>query len=109
MLGSSIDHPDTAPARLPNSAFAFITPGEAAGSLGRNTFRRDGIRNVNFAASRDWRIAEKTLTFRAESINLFNSAQFGQPGAQLTGDNFGEITNTLNDGRAFRFLLRFSF
>ena len=110
VLGNSVDHPDTAPLQLPKSAFAFIRRGELAGNLGRNTFRKDGIRNVNFAVSRNWKIAaEKTLTFRAESINLFNTAQFAQPGAQLTGDNFGEITNTVNDGRTFRFLLRVSF
>ena len=110
ILGNSADHPDTAPLQLPKSAFAFIRPGEPAGNLGRNTFRKDGIRNVNFAVSRNWKIAgEKTLTFRAESINFFNTAQFAQPGAALTGHNFGEITNTVNDGRTFRFLLRLSF
>ena len=110
VLGNSVDHPDTAHLQLPKSAFAFIQPGEPAGNLGRNTFRKDGIRNVNFAVSRNWKIAgEKTLTFRAESINVFNTAQFAQPGTELTGDNFGEITNTVNDGRTFRFLLRLSF
>ncbi len=110
VLGNSADHPDTAPLQLPKTAFAFIRPGEPAGNLGRNTFRKDGIRNVNFAVSRDWKIAgEKTLTFRAESINFFNTAQFAQPGAALTGHNFGEITNTVNVGRTFRFLLRLSF
>jgi hypothetical protein len=110
ILGNSADHPDTAPAQLPRSAFAFIQPGDGAGNLGRNTFRKDGIRNINFALSRSWKIAaEKTLTFRAESINFLNTAQFAEPGAELTGDNFGQITNTVNDGRTFRFLLRLSF
>ena len=110
ILGNSVDHPDTAQAQLPRLAFAFIQPGDRAGNLGRNTFRKDGIRNVNFAVSRNWKIAsEKTLTFRAESINFFNTAQFAEPGAELTGDNFGQITNTVNDGRTFRFLLRVAF
>ncbi len=110
ILGNSVDHPDRAPAQLPRSAFEFIQLGELAGNLGRNTFRKDGIRNINFAISRGWKIAaEKTLTFRAESINFLNTAQFAQPGAELSGENFGQITNTVNDGRGFRFLLRFSF
>ena len=110
ILGRSVDHPDTAPLQLPKSGFAFIQPGGAAGTLGRNVFRKDGIRNVNFSISRNWKIAsENTLTFRAESINFLNTAQFAGPGAELTAENFGEITNTLNDGRSFRFLLRFSF
>ena len=59
---------------------------------------------------RNWKVAaEKTLSFRAESINFFNTPQFASPSYQLTAPSFGEITNTLNDGRTFRFLLRFSF
>ena len=42
ILGASVDHPDTAAAQLPRSAFAFIQPGDRRGNLGRNTFRRDG-------------------------------------------------------------------
>ena len=86
VLGNSADHPDTAPLQVPKSAFAFIRPGEPAGNLGRNTFRKDGIRNVNFAVSRDWKISsEKTLTFRAESINFFNTAQLLERSPDLSG------------------------
>ncbi len=110
ILGRSIDHPDSAPRLLRREAFAFVQPGEARGNLARNAFRKDGIRNVNFAISRAWNlVGETVLTFRAESINFFNTAQFAGPGEELTGANFGQITNTLNDGRTFRFLLRFSF
>ncbi len=110
ILGRSIDHPDTASLRLPHSAFAFIQPGETRGNLARNAFRKDGIRNVNFAVSRSWKIAgEKAVTFRAEAINFLNTAQFAPPGGELSAANFGVITNTLNDGRSFRFLLRLSF
>ena len=110
ILGRSINHPDTSTERLPRSAFAFIQPGERAGNIGRNTFRNDGIVNVNFAITRNWKVAaEKTLSFRAESNNFFNTPQFASPSYQLTAPSFGEITNTLNDGRTFRFLLRFSF
>ncbi len=52
---------------------------------------------------------EKTLQFRAESINLFNTAQFAAPGSNLTNPEFGMITSTLNDGRTFRFLVSFDF
>ena len=53
--------------------------------------------------------AEQAITFRAESINAFNSPQFAEPGFNLTSPNFGQITNTLNDGRTFQFLLQFTF
>ncbi len=107
--GATIAHPDDA-RNLPRSAFAFISPDEDAGSLGRSTFRRDGISNINAAFSRTFQVhSEKTLTFRAESINFFNTPQFAQPTVELTAPSFGKITNTLNDGRTFRFLLRFEF
>jgi len=44
---------------------------------------------------------------RAESINLFNTPQFAEPGTELANGNFGQITNTLNDGRTFRFGAQF--
>ena len=109
-LGRSIDDPDTSVERLPRSAFAFINPTDVRGNLGRNTFRRDGIFNINMGLSKRWAISgDKALLFRAESLNLFNHPQFAEPGASLTARNFAEITNTLNDGRTFKFTLRFEF
>ncbi len=110
VLGRTIGHPDTSTLRLPRSAFSFIEPTEARGSLGRNTFRKDGINNVNAALSRRWPLkTDMALNFSAESINFFNTPQFADPGRQVAAPNFGAITNTLNDGRTFRFLLGFSF
>ncbi len=109
LLGVTLGHPDDA-AKLPRSAFAFIGPFEDRGNLGRNTFRRDGISNINAALARTFRIrSEQTLIFRVESINFFNTPQFAAPTYELTAPSFGQITNTLNDGRTFRFLLRLLF
>ena len=110
ILGRTIDHPDTSQQLLPKSAFGFLRAGDPSGNLGRNVFRKDGIQNVNLSVSRSWKLAgERTLMFRAESINLFNTPQFAYPGNALTGGNFGQITNTLNDGRTFNFTMRLSF
>ena len=110
VLGRSIDHPDTSFDRLPASAFSFLSPTDQRGNLGRNTFRRDGIANVNMALSKSWPLgSDNTLLLRAESLNFTNHPQFQDPGAQLAQGNFGRITNTLNDGRTFRFTLRFTF
>ncbi len=110
ILGRSITHPDTSRVMLPRSAFDFVPLNRDSGNLGRNVFRKDGIQNVNFSMSRSWKIAsESTLTFRAESINLFNTPQFAYPGNDLTGGNFGQITNTLNDGRTFSLRMRLTF
>lgn len=110
ILGRTIGDPDTSSQLLPADAFSFIQPTEAAGTLGRNTFRKGGIANLNASLSRTWSLgSEMNLLLRGESINLFNTPQFAEPGTALSNANFGEITNTLNDGRAFRFLLRWMF
>ena len=101
---------DTSVRLLPKSAFAFIGPNESRGNLGVGVFRRGGIRNVNASVSRTWALApERSLTFRAESINFLNTPQFAEPGTDLTSPSFGQITNTLNEGRTFQFQLRFRF
>jgi len=110
ILGRSVGHPDTSTLLLPRSAFMFIQPTDRAGNLGRNVFRKGGIHNVNASLARSWALAaDKRLTFRAESINFFNTPQFAEPGPELVNPNFGAITNTLNDGRTFRFGLELSF
>ena len=110
VLGRTIDHPDTSRQLLPRTAFGFLRPGDLQGDIGRNVVRKDGIQNVNFAVARSWKIAgENALMFRAEAINLFNTPQFAFPGNDLSGGNFGQITNTLNDGRTFNLTMRLSF
>jgi hypothetical protein len=110
ILGRSVDHPDTSRAALPASAFAFLRPNELRGNLGANTFRKDGIANVNAAISRTVALhGDRRLVMRAESVNLLNTPQFAEPWRELASPSFGFITNTLNEGRSFRFLLRFSF
>lgn len=103
ILGRTIGHPDSAAQLLPQSAFAFVQPGERAGSLGRNTFRKGSIANVNAALFRSWALSsDARLTFRIESVNFFNTPQFADPGKTLSAPDFGQITNTLNEGRTFR-------
>ena len=110
VLGRAIDDPDSSRVMMPFSAFGFLEPGQESGTLGRHVLRKDAINNFNLSLSRSWPLgADKAIDFRAESINFFNSPQFAEPGRDLASPNFGQITNTLNDGRTFRFLLQFSF
>jgi len=110
LIGRRMDHPDTSRKMMPRSAFSYVQAGQRRGNIGRNVFRKDGIQNLNLSLSRSWKIAgESTLMFRVESINLFNTPQFAFPGSELTGGNFGQITNTLNDGRTFNLAMRLSF
>ena len=104
--GATIGHPDKV---LPREAFGFLEPG-GEGDLGRNVFRKGPIRNVNAALARRWSLGgEAALTLRAESVNFFNTPQFAEPGTRLTDQNFGVITNTLNEGRTFRLGLEAAF
>jgi hypothetical protein len=107
ILGRAITHPDTSQQLLPRTAFAYFGATDERGNLGRNVFRKGPIRNVNAALSRAWAIKQELrVTFRAESINLFNTPQFAEPGFELANPNFGAITNTLNEGRTFKFTLQ---
>ncbi len=111
VLGRTIGHPDDSEYLLPRSAFRFINaPAEMFGNLGRNTFRKGQITNVNLSLWRTWPLqGHWQVTFRVEAVNLTNTPQFAEPGRELSEPNFGQINNTLNDGRTFRFQLRFSF
>ena len=110
VLGRTIGHPDKSKALMPRSAFEFMALDQNRGSVGRNTFRKGPIRNVNAALARTFVVqADHRVTLRAEAINLSNTAQFAEPGFSLANPNFGEITNTLNDGRTFRFGLSYLF
>jgi hypothetical protein len=109
VLGRTISHPDLSRRQMPRSAFAFLSPGDARGNLGRNVFRRASIRNWNAGITGQWAVRQDyAVALRVESINLTNTPQFAEPGISLTDPNFGVITNTLNDGRSFRFSLRIS-
>ncbi len=110
VLGGTIDHPDTSVERLPASAFSFMLPADAAGNIGRNTFRKDGVWNVNAGLSRRFTLGgDRSVLFRIESLNFLNHPQFAEPGQSLSENNFAQITNTLNDGRAFKFTLQLRF
>jgi len=111
ILGHIVGNPDTSTQMLPRSAFTFMNaPTQLAGNLGRNTFRKGKIANVNASLSRTWRLhGDWNVMLRSEAINLFNTPQFADPGASVAASNFAQITNTLNDGRAFKFTLRLSF
>ncbi|MDA0206622.1 MAG: TonB-dependent receptor [Acidobacteria bacterium] len=110
VLRAKANHPDTSQAALPRAAFDFASSDQLSGNLGRNTFRKDGVFNVNASLARTFPMrGDMSMELRAESLNLLNHAQFEAPGFSANEANFGQITNTLNDGRAFQFTLNLSF
>jgi carboxypeptidase family protein len=78
-----------------SSFVAPTSPTTHFGSLGRNVVIGPGFHNVDFSVLKKTRITERLRTeFRAEIFDLFNHANFGQPGNVVGTLNFGRITNT---------------
>ncbi len=103
ILGRTVGDPDNSRQLLPRAAFRYMQPTDHRGNIGRNVFRKGSIRNVNAALGRIFSIHNGyQLEMRAETINLSNTPQFAEPGVELANPNFGQITNTLNEGRTLR-------
>jgi hypothetical protein len=106
ILGMTIGDPNTSSLILRRDRFAYIQPGQLRGSLGRNTFRKAAIANLNAALSRTWNFHDSTVIVRGEAYNVTNTPQFDEPQRNLSSPSFGRITNTLNDGRVLQLGLR---
>ncbi len=93
------------------AAFAVPRAGRW-GNLGRDIATGPTLWQDDTAAEKSFRLTERNnLIFRAEAFNIFNRAQYGQPGATLatgsgvtadgrpalsTPANFGKITSVIN-------------
>lgn len=67
------------------------------GNLGRNVIIGPGFNNTDFSLLKTTKLTETMqLQFRAEFFDVFNHANFGQPGrvAQVGSTVFGRISNT---------------
>jgi hypothetical protein len=56
-----------------------------------------------------WPREDGSLQFRVEFFNLWNHAQFNEPGNAFGGANFGVITSSAVPGRIMQFGLKYSF
>ena len=65
------------------------------GNLGRNTFRGDEYKNVDFSVVKHTRFGERlSLQTRFEVFNLFNATNLALPERRLTDRFFGLSTRT---------------
>jgi len=89
----------------------------SAGNLGRNHFYGPGVNNWDMLLQKTLSLSERVnLQFRAESYNLFNRVQFGQPG-NLTSNpgTFGQSTSEVKQpdlttgARQIQFGMKLSF
>ena len=85
-------HDPDAPAgvHLNPAAFNLVpTPITREGTLGRNAVHAPGIRQVNMAIGRKFRLTEKlNLQLTAEAFNVFNTPLFWGWGTTITADRF---------------------
>jgi hypothetical protein len=96
---------------IPRAAFDN-TPGRIrVGTLGRNTLRRDGVREMNLRIARVFRLRSDRmrLQFGAEFFNLTNSVRFSMPVNLVSSPAFGRIQNQDNAPRNIRLGLKLSF
>ncbi|HLG16039.1 MAG TPA: TonB-dependent receptor [Blastocatellia bacterium] len=81
-----------------NTAFALpVGPGNVVhfGNLGRNVVIGPGFSNTDFSVLKNTKLTESLrLQFRAEVFDIFNHANFGQPGRVVGTGAFGVISNT---------------
>jgi len=91
---------------------AACTGGAAIGAVGnanRRFFHGPGIANWDMALLKQTPITEsKSIEFRFEAFNIFNHAQFQNPGGTLGSSSFGIIT-AANDPRLMQVALKFHF
>jgi outer membrane receptor protein involved in Fe transport len=94
----------------------FVVPVGHFGSLGRNVVNGPGFNNTDFSVIKRTKLTEKQLIeFRWEVFDLFNHANFGQPGRVVGTANFGQITNTRfatgdsGSSRQMQFALKYKF
>jgi hypothetical protein len=113
------------PTILPATSQVVANPALATyGTLPRNFFRGPSYANFDLAFSKTTVITERVkLEFRTEFFNIFNHANFlnpgvtnngdgilagGAPGTNINSSSFGEITGTY-DPRIIQLALRLSF
>jgi hypothetical protein len=81
------------------------------GNLRRNIYRGPAEQDWDFSLSKLFPLTERQqIEFRSEFFNLWNHPSFGNPSFfDVSGPNFGEITNTVGTPRLIQFALRYSF
>jgi hypothetical protein len=104
--------PHTVDAWISPSAFRRLNPLTQAGQFGnagRNIARGPAVTDFDTSVTRIFPIGEVVrLQFRAESFNVANHANFGNPVADLNSVNFGRIL-TAAPPRLMQFALKLSF
>ena len=87
----------------------FSQPGNAWGNTGRNAFRGPSNWNLDASLFRTITFGHYRMEIRAESQNVFNHAQFGNPVTGFTNPNFMRIRSLARPPRTVQLGVRFVF
>jgi hypothetical protein len=88
---------------------AFSQPGNGWGNSGRNAFRGPGNWNLDFSLFKAFPVGKYRMEFRAESTNVLNHTQWGNPETDITDPNFMLIRSLARNPRRVQLGLRFAF
>jgi hypothetical protein len=94
----------------------FVVPVGRFGNLGRNVVIGPGFNNTDISLIKRTKLTESQLIeFRWEVFDVFNHANFGQPGRVVGTQAFGQIVNTRfptgdsGSSRQMQFALKYKF
>jgi outer membrane receptor protein involved in Fe transport len=87
----------------------FSQPGNAWGNSGRNSFRGPANWNLDFSVFRAIPFGRYRVELRAESTNVLNHTQWGNPVTGLTDANFMRIRSLARNPRRVQIGARFAF
>jgi hypothetical protein len=91
------------------AAFAQPAPG-ALGSYVRNSIKGPGFWTVDMALSRHVSVGgTRSMEFRVETFNLFNTFNLGNPVTNFNSGSFGRITSMTGAPRIMQFGLKYGF
>jgi hypothetical protein len=116
-LGGSLNFKDPRQANVGNGVPYFNTALFAPSAIGhigtanKAFFHGPGINNFDMSLLKDVKLAERSrLEFRFEFFNIFNHAQFNNPGGNITSgpSSFG-IINSARPGRIGQIAVKFLF
>jgi hypothetical protein len=91
------------------AAFAQPAPG-ALGSYVRNSIKGPGFWTVDMALSRHVSVGgTRSMEFRVETFNLFNTFNLGNPVTNFNSGTFGRITSMTGAPRIMQFGIKYGF
>ena len=97
--------PESDPPYWFNPAAFAVQPAATFGNLGRNTVYGPGQINFDMALTRRFAVSERwKVDLRADFFNIFNHANWNNPGASNTASTFGEVTTFYPSGNAPRII-----